>query len=166
MVKRKIKCNECLGAISQSPLCKLSDDPFPETRTSLANLQLLLKKTRGYLTIPRDGTYRICSHAEKCIKFIISTSNVPITSMENVTLKITHQVMKNMSHQYHTLFPQLQDHMLECEPGSNHVLRLMREICQAYVKIKMYYFAERAVDDTRGMGIRVRLSRTVIFKNQ
>lgn len=64
------------------------------------------------------------------------------------------------------LFPSLDNHMFDTAHNDNHVITLIKIICQSYCKIRFHHMAKEFTTRISGEKIRKKMNKLVLFKNQ
>ncbi|KAF4527784.1 hypothetical protein B566_EDAN015221 [Ephemera danica] len=143
MVEKTSKCLTCINALEHKLDLETIKSIGPDSNEKIARLSLIIQKSRGGLKIPSDGVVDICIATEKCIRVLLrSNDDNSIFHLRDLNLLIN-----------------IKDHMFDTENGSNHLLTLIKSVCNSYVDIRMYDFGVRGKDTIRGDEISIQRAR-------
>jgi hypothetical protein len=153
MVKKIIKCHECLSALMETDFTEDND------------YDLISRKNRGGLIIPFRGVIEVCKKTENLIKRGFSENNGgfpnPVIYVHCAKTSVIDALGRK------NIFPSLQQHHFDTTLDvEDHVLRLIKEICGSYLKIRLHHEAAKKNEQLHKSLIRKKLSRLVIFSNQ
>jgi hypothetical protein len=121
-LKHSLKCEQCVSALS---------DSIGNQYCSLIEL-----KTRGGLVYPSNDVIDLCLTCEKFFRKCVYTSgNSAISSVK--CYEMVQSVLKSYINK--DVFVSLAEHMLECEPLSNHVILLIKAVAEKYLQVRYFY---------------------------
>jgi hypothetical protein len=119
------------------------------------------------LQVPRKGIYEACSESEKYIRQLVILKEGKIYTIEHINNVVSSHVLEVLGPKVNDLFPEIKDHVYDSDLSEqNHLFRLIRETSICYTKIRMFDFAARSKDKLLGDGLRVQLSRLIIYQNR
>ena len=146
-LSKRLNCTDCAAALlGDAANCKPSE--------------LIMIKNRGGLKIPSAGTIATCSAAEKCFNRMqnIKPPNCRGFS-EIILLSVTEEVLSNTS----AVFLELYFHMFDTEPYDNHIIQLVKNIAQEYIKIRLHHWGKQYTASLTEKKIRQDLTKQILF---
>lgn len=120
-LKSTLHCETCINALFGSN----SDELF----------SLIALKSKGGLILPSKDVIKVCILCERYFRQNVSTSSSPLSHI--TILEITQSVLSTFISK--TCFQSLSEHMLECDPTSNHLVLLLKAIIEEYLKVRYFY---------------------------
>ncbi len=161
-LQAKLLCADCKSAL----LYEVTDshasviDSFREDGHAL----LLLRKNRGGLLKPSNDVVTVCKLCERCFRSMVMLNGSKPSGCINIKLKLTLEVLSHLISS--DVFHCLQEHILESEPVNNHRVRLMKQICELYITVRLHHVGKAFTQQLQGDKVRSMLTKTVIFKGQ
>ena len=152
MACKKVLCTDCRVAL------EATDTP---TR---AQYSLLLRKNCGGLKKPSEGVVTVCNVAEKVLRSASASSPDGIPSGTAMRTIISGGVIEKARER--GAFSALDDHMLDTEPGDNHIYRLIRVVAQCYLTVRLHHMAREKTEKCTGERVRKTLSKLILFRHQ
>lgn len=138
MVRRKVKCSECLSAIQDA------------TKSSESLTVNLLKRKDGGTSVstgllwPSEGFVVICMKCEIYIRKLLSVTN------NNIPREIGYidTLANSISQLYYSknILPSLENHFVDYEFKSNPVYLLIKTICLSYIRIRFFNLSKKQTD--------------------
>lgn len=125
---------------------------------------LLLRKNRGGLLKPSNDVVTVCKLCERCFRSMVMLNGSKPSGCINIKLKLTLEVLSHLISS--DVFHCLQEHILESEPVNNHRVRLMKQICELYITVRLHHVGKAFTQQLQGDKVRSMLTKTVIFKGQ
>lgn len=97
---------------------------------------LIKKKTLGRLIFPSHDVIDICITCEKFFRRLVYSADSSTLSRVSC-----HEIVQCVLEVYlnKDVFLSLTDHMLECEPLSNHLVLLVKAVAEKYLQVRYYY---------------------------
>jgi hypothetical protein len=138
-LKQKINCPKCCSALE----------------SNISFSKLITRKDRGGLIKPSSDMISICKTAE----IIFRSHNI---CSGNIVLKLIYLTKKQLD--INTLFPSLNDHILDQDPLNNHLLQMLNLILKYYFSIKLFH-KNMQINQVKDR-IRHKYSKLILFKNQ
>ena len=124
-LRNLLKCDACISSLESSNYSH--------------HHRLINFKTRGKLLYPSDDVFKICFQCEVFFRKLVLQFKHDV--MENVVAtKVINAVLKSFVNV--PIFTCLVEHMFQCEPQNNHVIILIKAICEKYLKVR-YAYASR-----------------------
>jgi len=151
MVKRTLKCQDCLLALTQND------------NVNLPAYRLIAVKTRGGLTVPSSSVVQVCEATEKCVKRMLAVTNGKIPRDSYLKSAISASVLAEVGS---SAFDSLSDHMFETEADCNHVFSLIQHICECYTKIRLHHVVRTMNTGLKDKPIRKKFSKLILFAHQ
>lgn len=144
-IKSKLMCIECINLL-------FSKDVSPKG--------LIFCKNRGGLLQPSSDLYKLCKISESILRVHIKSDKC----LKNVELlkQMTLSVMKACVGLH--LFSC--DHFLDHDVEQNHIVLLVKSICEEYFKVRLHYFAKNFNEKIHFSKVRNNLNKTVLFLGQ
>ena len=127
-LKKSLRCESCIEA--------LSDD---NDRSMVHNLITI--KSKGNLIHPSNDVIEICQCCEKMFRKSVSFyGNRDLSLGRKDFRKIIYSVLKYFSGK--NIFSKLSEHMYDNEPLNNHLILLVKAICENYLQVRYSYAAK------------------------
>jgi hypothetical protein len=119
---KSLQCEKCISSLYGKQDSKLCD--------------LIRIKSKGRLIFPCDDVIGICLTCEKFFRRIVY--NATDATLHRVKC---HEIVQSVLEDYvnRDAFADLADHMLECDPLSNHVVLLIKAVAEKYLQVRYYY---------------------------
>lgn len=160
MLQRTVKCIDCLEGSSTTS----------ERVKGNSSYKLIFKKnwgTSGGLYIPSAGVTSICLVVEKYIRKIVNYTDYKLPQDEGFLPLFTIAVAQQFYTQIEVLFPNLKDPFLETPPiQQNHGFILVKEIINAYTRIRFFNLAKKYTTVLQGTLVRRELNKLILFNHQ
>lgn len=169
---------QCVGYISGfvlRMLCKLLHCDICCKACLAANrqenqnaLELFDLKQRGPLLMPSKELTRICVTTENAISLMLNNHDIlHLLKDKNINDRIVNLVMRKLP--VSSMFLNLKEHQIENMSASclskDHIFVLFSTIIHCYSKIKFFHCL-RVINTDKKTGIRQKMSRLTIVKNQ
>jgi hypothetical protein len=157
MIKRHIKCDECVIALhSVASSSSTMDDA----------LLLFEQKDRGGLIKPSDDLLSAFLTTEKFIKKFLIISDQKLPNDNNFYNTFSHLMAMKIFGE-NKLFFSLAEHVDNCSIlEENHIMRLLKVAVLCYTKIRLFHVAKKQTQKIRGELIRKQLSKLILFSHQ
>jgi len=145
----KLKCAECrelLVGVADGSCC-----------------QFLQLKDNGGLVKPSEGVIRIIHSAERSLHALVAADK-PVHALARLGEQLEVAVMSDLDCR-----PSFKtaDHTLETADGiDNHVYSLVRQIIRFYLRIRTFHIVKSWNEAERGVNVRQKMTKLVLFKNQ
>ena len=126
MVKKKVTCSTCCGALSSTqhqPECKF-----------------IALKDRGKLVKPTTSAIKICLETEHCFQRMLKTTGGKLPQSKGLPDAIASSVLSNINKT--NIFPELDEHMLDTTVDDNHTFILVKTISKCYSKVRFYHLGK------------------------
>lgn len=153
-----------LKSIVKCPECLLSLETIHTFSLDCENFMLLNRKNRGGLLKPSQNVVNICIFAEKKIRFVLKLNNEKLPPEHNFLNVFINQICHDLFGK--SLFDELNQHDYDNSFLNSHRIKLIKQIVQIYLKIRIYSIAKKQTERARGELIRSKLHRTIIFLHQ
>ena len=114
MVRKIIKCPDCLGSLSIS-----------SEMTSKTNLFLQMKD-KGGLVKPSQSVVAVCKCTERCLQRMLLCCRGKLPHATSLLSAISMTVLGEIGET--AAFDELKPHMFDCTPDSNHIFVLISVI--------------------------------------
>ena len=150
MVQKKIKCLQCLAALTTSKE-KLSD-------------LFVTWKTKGGLNLPSLGLQKICQETEKCILRMLNANEGGLPHAAGISKAIATTVLTACIGS--GVFSELDQHMYDTSAVDNHVFSLVKCCSESYVTIRMHHLSKLRNESMHAQKVRRQFSKLVLFKHQ
>lgn len=155
MVKQRIACLQCQSALAASHNVL----PLPGDIGS----RFIRHKDHGGLVKPSSSVIAVCQETERCfdrMKAVVG-DNLPLASgfpaaVANVVLSAVGQ----------TAFADLDCHMFDSTPDSNHVFTLIKAVVHCYCKIRLHHLAKQKTIEITGTAVRKQFTKLILFNHQ
>lgn len=147
-LQKTILCTQCIEALKSNKIM-YSDS-------------LIAYKDRGRLTYPSNDVIAICRICEKIIRNALCESGNTYMDKKFTVAYLTVQVLNNLIG--HNLFINLENHVSEQSALDNHIVHLIRSISNRYIKIRLHYIAQQAINTS--MSMRHVFNKLILFKGQ
>lgn len=139
-VKKKLKCEICLNALSKS---------------MVFDGKLIQVKNRGGLILPQIDVFNVCKTAEK---IMLSSDLSRVNFYDRLVARIMRQfvenpVFRNMGHSSGTI---------ECD----HSLSLLKIVLTIYLKVRLHHIAKEHNMNSRTQFLRSKCTKLVLFAHQ
>ena len=118
----------------------------------------------GYNIHPSPSVTAIYLEAEKCVQFMLRSSDGHLPKCAGILQAISSAVMANLSGK--PLFPTLDSHMFDTSVDDNHVHTLETTTAECFVKIRLHHLERCATEMAVGTHVRKQLSKLILFKRQ
>ena len=152
MVRKIIKCPDCLGSLSIS-----------SEMTSKTNLFLQMKD-KGGLVKPSQSVVAVCKCTERCLQRMLLCCRGKLPHATSLLSAISMTVLGEIGET--AAFDELKPHMFDCTPDSNHIFVLISVISLCYAKVRMHSLAKKCTEELMGERVRKKLSKLILFKHQ
>jgi len=150
---KKLSCSACKEAL-------LSPSKVVQ------NSALLTRKDAGGLVYPSDSVVTVCMVTERNIRFICGCNACSLPRTRDVMLALQVSVIEKTGHLQ--LFPSALDASHSCvnDVYDSYKLNLVRLIVNAYSNIRMYSVAKSFTENLRGVSVRSKSNKHVLFMHQ
>ena len=131
------------------------------------NCKLLTRKDAGGLIYPSRSVVRVCTEAEKQIRFVYGRAGHSVPHKRNLQVLLQRSVIENTQHL--ALFVDSVDdmeHTCVSGFGNGHALNLIRLVVNSYINIRLYVAAKSFTEKVRGRNIRFTSNKNVLFSHQ
>ncbi|KAG1655031.1 DNA transposase THAP9 [Nymphon striatum] len=150
MVEKKILCSKCCKALG--------------SKNHAPTSSFLALKDRGGLLKPTESVVVVCEETEKRFERMMATTKGKLPRIKGIPGAISLSVLQDMN--MSKVFTELNNHMLETAVTDNHLFSLIKNISQAYCKIKLFHMGKETTDKLSETKIRKKLCKLVLFKHQ
>lgn len=156
--KPVVKCDKCKEALFQES----------QILAQCTENYLIQTKTRGGLIFPSESVVQISKRTEELLRQAFNKNNCKPIAEKNFSALICNKVLRNICDNTCTLFTSLNNHVFDgaAEELSNHIYTLSKEMCKAYVKLRMYAVTNIASRAAVGLQLRHHINRQIIWKHQ
>jgi len=147
-LQKTILCNQCIQAL--------------KSNKTMYGDSLIAYKDRGRLTYPSNDVVIVCNICEKVIRNALYKSGGTFINKKFTVAYLTIQVLKNCIGR--ELFINLKDHTSEQGAFENHITHLIRSICNRYIKIRLHFIAQQAIN--KSISMRHVFNKLILFQSQ
>lgn len=122
-LRKVLRCEICIASLSAS---EINPVHF-----------LILKKSKGGLINPSQDVIDICITCEKYFRkyvYHVSSTNLSRVQSHRIVSSVLESYVNNT-----VVFSSLHNHMMECEPLDNHLILLIKAVCEKYLQVRYYY---------------------------
>ena len=152
MVEKRIICSDCLKALKAS-------NQSPTERSDFVQF-----KSRGSLILPSKSVRIICEETEKCFGRLLAITSGKPPQKKGVPQAISLAVLGNIQTQ--TMFPELDEHMIDSSATDNHIVHLTKQVVHCYCTIRLHHLAKQTTQAESGPYIRKQLNKLILFNHQ
>jgi hypothetical protein len=121
-LKNALQCEKCVAVLFGT-----DDNQY---------CSLIKMKTQGGLIFPSRDVIEICLTCEKFFRRVVYSADSSTLSRVSC-----HEIVQCVLEVYlnKDIFVSLADHMLECDPLSNHMILLIKAVAEKYLQVRYYY---------------------------
>jgi len=146
-------------------VCQVCKDLLLSQSKVAPNSLLLTRKDAGGLTYPSDSVVTVCRVTEQTIRFINGCCGDSVPTHRKLLLAVQVNVVDKTSHL--ELFPSVSDeHSCSVAIFDSVRLNLTRLVVNTYCNIRMYAVAKSFTDRLRGLNVRSKSNKGVLFMHQ
>jgi hypothetical protein len=148
----QVKCSECVSAL----ICQCPDD-------QLSVFSLLTVKNNGGLVVPSSGVIKVVKCTEQILRSTVDIHRVRNSNLWGLALET--QVLESLAH---PLFDEeCADHFDATLHGiDSHYFSVIRGIVRCFLSLRKFHCINLTNQHLKGLSIRNKLNKTVLFKNQ